>query len=391
MSRPFSARRPVAPARLPAWQWLFAAVMAGLLALPAITLPAMAQEDGPPEATNATGEQKLDVVWNAIDGFIRPGYANFVDAAKETKGAMDDLCQLPAGENLEGAREAFGHLVSAWSKVEFVQFGPVMEDNRGSRILFFPDRKSIGLRQVQAIIATKDESATLPDDLAGKSVAVQGLGALEYVLHGKDADALATKDGNFRCRFGQAVAGNVVSLGTAIQNGWATDIGGIAERMTNPKDTDPAYRTADDSLTEILGIFIHGFEAIRDQRLKPAMGENEKTARPNLFLFHRSELALAALRANFAGMKDLFTTSDVASLLPQAHAYLKGSILFEFENADMALTKLKPPLAKVVTSNEDRQGLTYLLIVVDSLQSQFAGQMSPLLGLSSGFSALDGD
>ncbi|MBP0618133.1 imelysin family protein [Jiella mangrovi] len=376
---------------MPGRRAIFGAFLAGLLLLPALTGPAAAQEASQPDVTSATREQKLDVVWNAIDGYIRPGYANVVDAAEEASGAMDDLCRLPAGENLEDAREAFGQLVNAWSHVEFVQFGPVMEDNRGSRILFFPDRRGIGLKQVQAIISGKDESATLPKDLAAKSVAVQGLGALEYVLYGKGADSLKTKDGNFRCRYGQAIAGNVLSLATAIQNGWAKDIGGIAERMTDPKATDPAYRSADDSLKEIVGIFITGFEAIRDLRLKPAMGESEKSAKPKLLLFYRANLALVALRADFNGLKDLFTASNVASLLPEAHAYLKDSIQFEFENAELTFQKISPPLTKVVTSTEDRQSLTYLQIVVDSLQTQFANQLSPLLGLSSGFSALDGD
>ncbi|NDW04819.1 imelysin family protein [Jiella pacifica] len=383
--------RPAETHPRPARRRLLAAAFAAVFALPLSPLSALAQEDGPPEITKATREQKLDVVWNTIDGAIRPGYAAFADAADEANSAMGDLCTLPAGENLEGAREAFADLVRAWSRIEFVQFGPVMEDNRGARILFFPDRRGIGLRQVQAILADKDESATTQAGLAEKSVAVQGLGALEYVLHGTGADALATKDGDFRCRFGKAITANLTKLGDAITADWTKDAGGIAERMTNPKASDPAYRTADDSLKEIVGVFINGFEAIRDLRLNPGMGESEKAAKPKLFLFYRSELALASLRANFAGMKDLFTVSNVGSLLPETHAYLKDSILFEFENADMALGKLSPPLTEVVGDTSKRQNLTYLLIVTDSLQSQFAGQLSPLLGLSAGFSALDGD
>lgn len=388
---PFLFPRSAGSSRPGASRRLLAGMIAAVLALLGLQLPAAAQESGPPEVTTATREQKLDVVWNAIDGAIRPGYAAFVDAAREADTAMGDLCQLPAGENLTDAREAFAHLVDAWSRIEFVQFGPVMEDNRGARILFFPDRRSIGLKQVQAILADGDESAASPEELAGKSVAVQGLGALEFVLHGTGADTLETPQGDFRCRYGRAIAGNLVHLGQAIQDGWAKETGGIVERLTNPRDDDPAYRTADDSLKEIVGVFINGFEAIRDLRLKPAMGESEKAARPKLFLFHRSELALASLRANFAGMQTLFTASDVASLLPEAQAYLKDSILFEFENADMALGKLQPPLTEVVGDGPKRQNLTYLLIVTDSLQSQFAGQLSPLLGLSAGFSALDGD
>ncbi len=383
--------RPATPrSRLARLRWLAAALTLAV-ALPVSLTPGFAQEDGPPEITKATREQKLDVIWNAIDGAIRPGYAAFADAADEANEAMSDLCKLPAGGNLEGAREAFAELVRTWSRIEFVQFGPVMEDNRGARILFFPDRRGIGLKQVQAILSDKDESAASQTELADKSVAVQGLGALEYVLYGTGAETLATAEGDFRCRFGEAITANVAKIAEAVSAEWDADDGGIVTRMTDPKASDPAYRTADDSLKEIVGVFINGFEAIRDLRLKPAMGESEKAAKPKLFLFHRSELALASLRANFAGMKDLFTASNVGSLLPEAHAYLKDSILFEFENADMALGKLSPPLSEVVGDTSKRQNLTYLLIVTDSLQSQFAGQLSPLLGLSAGFSALDGD
>ena len=223
--------RPAETHPRPARRRLLAAAFAAVFALPLSPLSALAQEDGPPEITKATREQKLDVVWNTIDGAIRPGYAAFADAADEANSAMGDLCTLPAGENLEGAREAFADLVRAWSRIEFVQFGPVMEDNRGARILFFPDRRGIGLRQVQAILADKDESATTQAGLAEKSVAVQGLGALEYVLHGTGADALATKDGDFRCRFGKAITANLTKLGDAITADWTKDAGGIAERL----------------------------------------------------------------------------------------------------------------------------------------------------------------
>ena len=53
---------------------------------------------------------------------------------------------------------------------------------RLERILFWPDRKSIGLKQVQAALAAKDTSITDAGKLKGKSVAVQGLGALEFLL-----------------------------------------------------------------------------------------------------------------------------------------------------------------------------------------------------------------
>jgi predicted lipoprotein len=70
-----------------------------------------------------------------------------------------------------------------------IRFGPVTEENRLERILFWPDRKGIGLKQVQAAIAGEDATAADPQTLPGKSVAMQGLGALEFVLFGTGSDS----------------------------------------------------------------------------------------------------------------------------------------------------------------------------------------------------------
>ena len=81
---------------------------------------------------------------------------------------------------------------------------------RGVRAgLFWPDRKGIALRQVQAILAKQDATATDPATLKTKSVAVQGLGALEYVLFGTGAEALALPEGDFRCDYGNAITSAV--------------------------------------------------------------------------------------------------------------------------------------------------------------------------------------
>ena len=59
--------------------------------------------------------------------------------------------------------------------------GHLIEDNRFERVLFFPDRKSTGLKQVQAALAKPEDSVTTMETLKDKSVAMQGLGALEFV------------------------------------------------------------------------------------------------------------------------------------------------------------------------------------------------------------------
>jgi predicted lipoprotein len=172
--------------------WL--ALLVGLMATPALA------------QLHPTGRT---VITQAVEDAIRPGFAAFAEAARDMRMAMGGLCDEPSAVGLDDARARFKDVVIAWSRIENYRFGPLMKDNRSDRILFWPDRKGIALKQVQAILATKDASATDVATLKGKSVAVQGLGALEFVLFGTGAETLATPEGDFRCDYGTAIAGAV--------------------------------------------------------------------------------------------------------------------------------------------------------------------------------------
>ena len=115
----------------------------------------------------------------ALTEVIRPGYAAFGEATSALSGKVDTLCKQPSDVALKEARNAFATTVDAWSKVEIFRFGPINEDHRFDRLFYWPDPKSIGLKQVQDALAHRDQAATLPFELCKKSVALQGLPALE--------------------------------------------------------------------------------------------------------------------------------------------------------------------------------------------------------------------
>ena len=89
----------------------------------------------------------------------------------------------------------------SWSKVEIFRFGPICLTIVTSGVL--PARsEELGLRQIEDVLAKTDESVTALAMLAAKSVALQGVPALEYLLYGDGADGLAKggDDTAFRCR-----------------------------------------------------------------------------------------------------------------------------------------------------------------------------------------------
>ncbi|MBC8130466.1 MAG: peptidase M75, Imelysin, partial [Rhizobiaceae bacterium] len=209
-------------------------------------------------------------------------------------------------------------------------------------------------------------------------------------LFGMDAASLAGPDGAFRCRYGSAIAGNLSAITRDVSAGWqAAD--GIARAMQQPDASDPSFRTTDDALQEIVGVFIHGFEAMRDLKLNPAIGETIEKTNPRAWIYQRSELTDASLHSNFSGLSELYDTSKIADLLPEPERWAKASIAFEFGNAGRTFQTIGLPLAIASADPDKRSGVGYLVILTQSLQDLFTAQLAPALGLSAGFSALDGD
>lgn len=348
--------------------------------LACLCFPATAQEGGAPDP----------VMQGAIDGVIRPSIIGF---ARETSGlvqSLELLCAAPSASARDIANGQFREAALAYGRSELFRLGPLLEENRAERLLFWPDRRGIGLRQVQTILAEQDETATDPVSLRQKSVAVQGLGALEYLLFGSEAASLASSDGDFRCRFGLAIAKNVAALGQELATAWYRPHG-VADHLLAPSAEYSDYRSQAEATEALVGLLAHGLEAVRDTRINPFIARDGAAAKPKQALFWRSELTLPMLRANLQALRDLFTISGVAHRVDPTSAGLGNSVEFEFRNASRALNLITLPVEAAVEDAKQAQAFTYLVIVTGSLQTMIGEQLSAALGLSVGFSSLDGD
>ena len=151
------------------------------------------------------------------------------------------------------------------------------------------------------------------------------------------------------------------------------------------------YRTETEALEALVGLVSHGMEAVRDVRINPFLPTAERAARPKEALFWRSGKTVDALAGNLAGMKALLEASKLADALPADQSWMGGEALFEFSNAANAASAAQGAIADVLADPEKRAKLAYFGLVTSSLSDIFGTQMSGALGLTAGFSSLDGD
>ena len=330
------------------------------------------------------------VLEQAVDGFIRPGYQNFATATGALSGAMDAFCAAPDNATYAAATAAFDEAVSAWSTIEIVRTGPVLEDHRFERILYYPDRKSIGLKQVQAAIAGEDETATDPDYLPQKSVAMQGLLALEFVLFGTRYETMLDAPETYRCRYGEAIATSMNTVAGELTAAWEAE-GGVADAWKHPGPENPLFRTEDEALTALLGILVHGAETVRDQRIEYFYRGEEGPNFATRAIYWRSQNTWPSVLANLEALQTLLNDADMEMLLDEDVRSIVASINFLFSSLEGAVEGMDPDIELVLDDPDQRAKLDYIVLNLKDVIIRLNDNYGGAIGLGAGFSFADGD
>ncbi|MBB6486380.1 imelysin family protein [Rhizobium lusitanum] len=366
------------------WKSLAVCLLLSVSALPAHAEDAKANGAGLNEAAVPAVLQK------AVDDVIRPGYRAMHNSASKLTVAMKALCAAPSATTLASAKSAFGDTVKSWSHIEIVDTGPIIEKNRFEHILFYPDRKGVGLKQVQALIAKADEHDTTVEAVAGKSVALMSLTALEYVLDGNGSDVLSTEKQSFRCRYGAAVAGNIEKTTKEIADEWdAPD--GVQKSWKFPGNASSDFMDNKEAVTALLGILVHGAATVRDQRLETFYKGDAAATRPKMAIYWRSANTWTSFAGNIEGLKTLWEKADMASLLPADKRDIAGKIDKLLAELATTATAINPDIEAAIGNDAERAKIDKLLSVSRDLATGFSDEYGVAIGLSAGFSFADGD
>jgi len=329
---------------------------------------------------------------DALNNYIRPGYQALADHAAALADSTKTLCAAPSDAMLKAARESFAQMVETWSKIEPIRFGPVLQDHRYERLFYWPDPKGLGAKQIRDALAKRDETVKEETTLATKSVALQGLPALEYLLYGDAASDLAKPggEGGFRCAFANSVATNVASISKQIVEDWG-DGAPFLKAYLEPGPDNPTYHAPKEVTLDLFKTFSAGIESVRDQKLAKMLGAKPAEAKPGLAPFGRSGLTFKSIADNLVGVHDLLLKGGFAQLVHQESAGVEDSIAFDLDHAVEVLRGIDAPLAEALRHEEDRAKLEALRVSLKSAAQTAGDMISRGAGLSFGFNAMDGD
>jgi predicted lipoprotein len=327
----------------------------------------------------------------AVENHIRPAYERLA-------GAMEKLRQATRAFCVDGAKDrpalgrAFKDALLAWGGVEHLRFGPILKDNRYERFAFWPDPKGLGLKQIGAVIRSQDNSVLSEEELAAKSVALQGLTAFEVLFWGADAEKDANTPGRkaLVCPYAQTIAGNLVTMSASLRDEWAAS-DGFAANLTAP-GPEKLYHDEKEVIVEIFKAFRTGLQQTRNLKLNRVLMGNTAEAQPRRAAFWRSGNAIAVIAANVTALRDIFDKGGLHELVREMGEGTERSTDDQFHLIDETLAALaNKPIAEVTAGKNSWEKLNSVVFGLINIQKTGGDAITEAAQLPLSFNALDGD
>lgn len=280
-----------------------------------LVLAALVIVTAPASAEPARHFDHSGLARRVLSDHLRPLYAELAAAGRRLEDVMSSGCERPDLARRLRAEAAFDGFVAAWGRVEHIDFGPVALDNRRERILFWPDRRGIGAQQLARVFETRDASVLEPTALAARSVALQGLGALEIVLFATTAP-MDEAERSFRCGFAAAIAVNLAAIGGRLAEEWARPDGFAAHWLALATDVSASQRTSETTI-DLGRAFDRAIDRLREQRIVGPLGLTKQRKKlPSVF--QASGRTMRLLAANAEGLLHLYAVGGMQQAIVAA-------------------------------------------------------------------------
>ena len=320
-----------------------------------------------------------------IDQVVVPAHVEHARAMRRLGPPIERHCMGDSAVDVAAVRAAFGEAMDAWQRVWPFGLGPVMHGAGRARIAFWPGRPGSAARQMRKVLRTRDESLLDPGQLAGKSVAVKDLQALERLLFDVPRDA-------YTCGLAGAIARYQSNLAEEIVHEWTKE-DGFRQAVIAAGAASDEYADDAEAARDVMRVLSESLDAIIAQKLEAPLGESAAKAKPKRAESWRSEHSMRNIVANIASIRALVETSGGFADLVTAHgeSELADSLRSGFADAESKARAVVEPLRDAVAVPGERAKVLELLRSLRALRAQVTGPLSRATGLLVGFNSQDGD
>lgn len=321
----------------------------------------------------ADDKQSAVIVDQAINKVFKPAAIKLEKHTADLQKALLNDCRG------EATLSAFKSTVEIFSEMEYYRLGVINQHNRAERLFFWPDRKATGQKQMRRLLKDPKRDMLDAEALSKKSVALQGLPALERILYGVVDDG-AEKD----CKVALAITANMHNIAGQIKNDWLAKDGIAMQLSEGTKQS--LYRNSTEAMAAILTLSENALIAVSDKKLGLILrGLEQLESIPKSAPFWRSDMTLRHLGGNLSAIEHLLIDSGFAKV-----AGVESPLKFEFRTANSMLDAAAAAF-KIGDIETMSNRLLAVQLIIDGLRTMLLETISPALGVVTGFNSSDGD
>lgn len=322
-----------------------------------------------------------------IEAHTLPRFAKFANAALDLKTQVSLQCETNGPVNAPKALESFERTALAWSGIHHLRWGPAQVDYRHERMAFGADPANYVARQLSKLILKTDADVLDYKKLEKKSVAIQGLTALELLLFSQQPSA---DYADYHCALTKSVASNISAMASDMHTEWlAPD--GYQSVLLDPNESDLFVRNDREAAMQFFKPWAGGLRFMIDVELKDPMQNELHNARPKHAPYWRAGFSNASILTKLQAFEELYSIIGFADVAKRQKNKLHKEISSSFPSARAYLQKLTLPLGEAVKSRQEREHISKAIRILDELWNLVVYEFAEHFNFTIGFNEFDGD
>ena len=354
-----------------------------------------------------SAEQQL--LAHAAHGIITPWYVELDAHASQFVTQSAAFCQ--AGQEKTDLypqlQQQWRNTMTAWARVQPIGFGPIEDGNLRWKLQFWPDRKDLTRKKVEALIS--GDEVLSAERIASASISVQGLAALEYLLFDERGGTLKRyindPQAQRRCHMLEAITTRVQQVTFQLVSQWRGDVTqhSFADQLSQPGEGNDQYPDNNAALGELLNTLVVGAEMVKRNKLGIPIASNKPDGRTKPYRLEawRSQHSLPLMKASVGSLEQLYRgdkgygLADYLAHDRQVDASLLQRIDDTFIDVNKRFSVLEGPLFTQLKQSRVKESEHYTALFelykdLEKLQVAL-NQLPAKLGIQLGFNSNDGD
>jgi predicted lipoprotein len=319
---------------------------------------------------------------------VIPRYTALEAAMASLDQAAQAYCGAPSDAGFAALRKAYYGASDAWQNIQHIRFGPVDLFMRQQRFALWPDTRNTVGRQLAELLKSGDRARLSQKAFETGSVAVQGLPALERLLHDDAPPA------GFACAAVTAITGNLAGMAADVLRAWRADYAPVMAQAGEPGNH---YQSTSEATLDLFKSLHTAVELVADHKLARPLGASAREAKPQLGEAWRSGRSMENIRLNLRAAEALYLGEGGGQGFGHFVRDVAGDTALDdlfrraFRQTIATADSVSLPLKEAVKDKQERAKLVQLAKETTALKQLLATRLTGALDIPLGFNALDGD